>query len=223
MHNCRFFSCTGFPGSIGAIDCTHVKIKKPSMDVECCYINRKGYFSKNVQLISDYDLNILSANARFGGSTHDAYIWENSKCKEYLESQYNANANSNWLIGDSGYPLQPWLMTPFRNPESVGQENYNKVHIQARNCVERLNGVLKKVFTCLSHERGILVSPLYSGVIINACLTLHNFRLIHKQTIPDVNGSNISIMHEEAIDEDIPNVLNQGRRVRESIVRNYFN
>lgn len=187
-----------------------------------CYINRKGYFSKNVQLICDFDLNILSCFARFGGSTHDAFIWENSQCKEFMEAQFNRNIDSSWLIGDSGYPLQPWLMVPFRNPESDGQENFNKHHIRARNCVERLNGVLKKVFACLSHDRGILVDPAYSGVIINACLTLHNFRLIHKQVVPDVNVPEIYTNVEYNIEEDL-NVLNQGRRIRQSILRNFFN
>ncbi|XP_017474526.1 PREDICTED: putative nuclease HARBI1 isoform X2 [Rhagoletis zephyria] len=152
-----FFSATGFPGCIGAIDCTHIKIKKPRADVESCYINRKGYFSKNVELLCDYNLNILAGNARFGGSTHDAFIWENSKCKEFLERQYSRDANTSWLIGGSGYPLQPWLMTPFRNPETTGQTNLNFCHIRARNCVERLNGVLNKGFACLSHERGVLI------------------------------------------------------------------
>ncbi|XP_017490621.1 PREDICTED: putative nuclease HARBI1 [Rhagoletis zephyria] len=135
---CTFFSATGFLGCIDAIDCTHIKIKKPRADVESCYINRKGYFSKNVQLLCEYNLNILAGNARFGGSTHDAFIWENSKCKEFLERQYSRDANTSWLIGDSGYPLQPWLMTPFRNPETTGQTNFNFCHIRARNCMERL-------------------------------------------------------------------------------------
>ncbi|XP_054091360.1 putative nuclease HARBI1 [Zeugodacus cucurbitae] len=220
-----FFSSTGFPGCIGAIDCTHVKIKKPAADVECCYINRKGYFSKNVQLICDYNLNIVSGNARYGGSTHDAFIWENSQCKQFLERQNASDVDSSWLIGDSGYPQQPWLMTPFRNPQTIGQNNYNDCHIRARNCVERLNGVLKKVFGCLSHERGVLFKPAYAGSIINACLTLHNIRLKRNLPIPDINVSSNFSMEVDNLEENRENcsVLNQGRRCRDNIVRNYFN
>uniref|UniRef100_A0A0K8WMC4 Putative nuclease HARBI1 n=1 Tax=Bactrocera latifrons TaxID=174628 RepID=A0A0K8WMC4_BACLA len=68
----RFFTATGFPGILGAIDCTHVKIKKPPLAIEHCYINRKGYFCKNVQLVCDFDLNFLACFARYGGNTHDA-------------------------------------------------------------------------------------------------------------------------------------------------------
>lgn len=48
----RFYEETGFPGVIGAIDCTHIRIKRPKREVESCYYNRKGYHSKNVQLVS---------------------------------------------------------------------------------------------------------------------------------------------------------------------------
>ncbi|XP_017461827.1 PREDICTED: putative nuclease HARBI1 [Rhagoletis zephyria] len=92
-----------FPGVLGAIDCTHVKIKKPSSDVEYCYINRKGYFSKNVQLVCDFDLNILGCFARYGGSTHDAYIWESSKIKSHILKAYTANDSTGWFLGDSTF------------------------------------------------------------------------------------------------------------------------
>ncbi|XP_037933030.1 putative nuclease HARBI1 [Teleopsis dalmanni] len=115
----RFFNATGFPGVIGAVDCTHIKIKKPHIEVEHCYRNRKGYFSKDVQLICDFDLKILGCYARYGGSTHDAFIWENSAIKKFLEVNHRQNNDSIWLLGDSGYPLQPWLMTPFRNSENA--------------------------------------------------------------------------------------------------------
>ncbi|XP_050322885.1 putative nuclease HARBI1 [Bactrocera neohumeralis] len=141
----RFFTATGFPGILGAIDCTHVKIKKPPLAVEHFYINRKGYFSKNVQLVCDFDLNILACFARYGGSGHDAYIWESSTLKSHMLNEYTANGSTGWLLGESGYPLQPWLMTPFRNVESISQQRYNDSHVRARNCVERLNGVLKKI------------------------------------------------------------------------------
>ncbi|KAG8235441.1 hypothetical protein J437_LFUL015789 [Ladona fulva] len=43
---------------------------------------------------------------------------------------------------DSGYPLQPWLMTPISNlPPDSPEERYNSHHCRARNCVERCIGV----------------------------------------------------------------------------------
>lgn len=192
--------------------------------MEHCYRNRKGYFSKNVQLVCDYDLRILACYARFGGGAHDAFIWENSRVQQYLEYQYRQGIDTCWLIGDSGYPLQPWLMTPFRNPENASQDSFNQHHISARNCVERLNGVLKKVFACLSHDRGLLLDPAFAGAVVNACCTLHNFRKKNNLPMPEVVIEPPTNVELDCY-EDMPNstsILNEGRRVRERILRNYF-
>jgi hypothetical protein len=51
----KFFRRYGFPGTIGCVDCTHVKILAPTEN-EGDYVNRKGYHSINVQLICDADM-----------------------------------------------------------------------------------------------------------------------------------------------------------------------
>lgn len=47
----EFFRKYHFPGVIGAIDCTHVRILAPREE-EHNYLNRKGYHSLNVQIVS---------------------------------------------------------------------------------------------------------------------------------------------------------------------------
>ncbi|CAH2000558.1 unnamed protein product [Acanthoscelides obtectus] len=46
----RFMEARCFPGVIGAIDCTHVEILRPTLE-EHNYLNRKGYHSKNIQIV----------------------------------------------------------------------------------------------------------------------------------------------------------------------------
>lgn len=41
---------SNIPNIVGAIDCTHIKIKNPGGKYPALYINRKGYFSWNVQV-----------------------------------------------------------------------------------------------------------------------------------------------------------------------------
>ncbi|XP_055910032.1 putative nuclease HARBI1 [Eupeodes corollae] len=96
-----FFNENGFPGVIGAVDCTHVRIQKPNIEIEACYLNRKGYHSKNVQLVCDFNLKILSVIAKFGGSSHDSYIWDGSQVKSLLERRYvacDSGEHSSWLF-----------------------------------------------------------------------------------------------------------------------------
>ena len=43
-----------FPGVIGAIDCTHVRIACPKADEAGMFYNRKGYYSLNCQFVCDH-------------------------------------------------------------------------------------------------------------------------------------------------------------------------
>ncbi|XP_037940063.1 putative nuclease HARBI1 [Teleopsis dalmanni] len=90
-----------FPNVIGAIDCTHIKIKKVGGDISQYYINRKGYYSLNVQVVCDANLKICNVVARWRGNTHDCRIFDESIFKEQLE----AGKFKGRLVGDSGYKL----------------------------------------------------------------------------------------------------------------------
>lgn len=48
----KFMRYSGFPGVIGAIDCTHVLIIAPPEPLEDSYVNRHNHHSINVQLVS---------------------------------------------------------------------------------------------------------------------------------------------------------------------------
>jgi hypothetical protein len=49
-----FFMHGGFPGVIGCVDGTHVRIQAPTQD-EPTYVNRKGWHSINVQAVCDHE------------------------------------------------------------------------------------------------------------------------------------------------------------------------
>ncbi|XP_045541761.1 uncharacterized protein LOC123720946 isoform X2 [Papilio machaon] len=47
----------------------------------------------------------------------------------------------NNLASDSGYPQRSYLVTPILNAEPGSRgENYTRVHVKARNCIERAFG-----------------------------------------------------------------------------------
>ncbi|XP_059202297.1 putative nuclease HARBI1 [Centropristis striata] len=109
-----FSAVANMPGVIGAIDCTHVRIKAPSGDA-FAYINRKNFHSVNVQLICDAKCVLINVVARWPGGTHDAFILRNCAVGTRLE---DGAVRDGWLIGDRGYPLTPWLMTPLASPQT---------------------------------------------------------------------------------------------------------
>lgn len=218
----KFFEQCGMPGVIGAIDCTHIAIIAPR-DEEHNYVNRKGFHSKNVQLICDQNLLILNVNATFPGSVHDSFIWRQSQVKVHLQNAFENGQRNTWLLGDSGYPQEPWLMTPIQGalPHSA-ERRYNDSHTLGRNCIERVNGVLKGRFRCLLGERKLRYEPQKVGVIINACCILHNMCI--KWRVPVDEG--MVVEDQDNFRENNPavplNIHNEGIHIRNSIVTRYF-
>lgn len=59
INKARFMDMIGFPRIIGAIDCTHID-GLAANEEKHNYVNRKGFHFKNVQLICNFDLQILN-------------------------------------------------------------------------------------------------------------------------------------------------------------------
>ncbi|KAB0790589.1 hypothetical protein PPYR_15005, partial [Photinus pyralis] len=142
-----FYQIAGFPGVLGAIDCTHIKIQSPGGEYAERFRNRKGYFSVNVQAVCNAKLKIQNIIARWPGSVHDSTIFNDSALKVDFESGLYGNG---YLLGDNGYPCKRYILTPYLNPASPSQRAYNRAQIATRNPVERLFGVIKRRFPCLS-------------------------------------------------------------------------
>lgn len=94
-----------------------------------------------------------------------------------LEHDYENGERNTWLLGDSGYPLEKWLITPFKNQSTEQQRQFNHIHAQGRNAIERCNGVLKGTFRCLLGERKLRYQPPKVIKIVNVCCALYNMLL----------------------------------------------
>ncbi|KAK3880489.1 hypothetical protein Pcinc_015011 [Petrolisthes cinctipes] len=91
------------------------------------------------------------------------------------------------LLGDSGYLLEPFLMTPVTNPTNEAEELYYRALVRTRVIVELTLGVVKNRFRCIHRFGGELqYTPLRSAKIVSACLLLHN-RCVSR-SIPDPNN-----------------------------------
>ncbi|VEN51239.1 unnamed protein product, partial [Callosobruchus maculatus] len=179
----QFFLKHNIPGIIGCIDCTHVALFPPKINdpnfPEYLYINRKGYHSINVQLVCDDKLEIMNVCARYPGSNHDSYIWNSCNLKNVLQNLHEAGHTDYFLLGDSGYALRSWLLTPITpepNPNTP-ESHYNSAHKRIRSTIERCNGVLKMRFRCLFKHRVLHYDPETACKIINTCCILHNICL----------------------------------------------
>ncbi|CAI6352676.1 unnamed protein product [Macrosiphum euphorbiae] len=151
----KFNTKYNFPGIVGIIDCTHIGIFPPKTDdpvhPEYMYVNRKNYHSINVQLVCDSDMKIINVSALFPGSVNNAYIWNNSLLEPTLRRIYNYNPEGFYLLGDSGYPLRPWLMTPLMQYKpNTPEERYNRRFKHVRSLIERLSRALEEFVNALN-------------------------------------------------------------------------
>ena len=79
-------------------------------------------------------------------------------------------------VGESGYPAEPWLLTPLTTPTTPSEHAYNASHARTRNVIERCFGVMKSRFRCLDNSGGtLLYSPERACRIVTAVSVLHNF------------------------------------------------
>ncbi|XP_058840830.1 putative nuclease HARBI1 [Topomyia yanbarensis] len=170
-----FYAKTGFPGVIGCVDGTHVSIIPPARDKHL-YYNRKGFHSLNVMLVCDHNLVIRYLDANHPGSSHDSFVWNGSSLNQLLSQRYENGERNSW--GDAGYPLTPFLITPFRTGSSTTdrQTRFNEVHSKTRITVERSIGMAKNTFRCLLGARQLYYKPEKATQIVNVC----NLRIKHK-------------------------------------------
>lgn len=158
-----------FPSVIGCIDGCQIEVLAPGIKNRETLRNRKDAISINVQAVCDHRLLFTNLVNRWAGSVHDSRIFSNSDLMGLLES----GSVTGYLLGDSGYPLKPYLMTPISDPQKPEQFSYNISHVQTRNCIERAFGVLKKRFAILSQPIRLDLKNALNA--ITACFVLHNF------------------------------------------------
>lgn len=207
----KFYDVGHFPGVIGAIDCTHVRVICPNKENAMAFVNRKQFYSINVQAVCDSDAFITNIVARWPGSTHDSRIFENSNIADKLRD----GALDGILLGDSGYACRAYLLTPILKPKNAGEVRYNTAHRRTRCVIERCFGLLKRRFPCL--HLGLRTALANTLVIIVATAVLHNFALIHREQDfdEDIEDENVPFDIVAAADAS-------GNAKRQLIISRYF-
>ena len=179
------------------MDGTHVPIIAPPED-EYAYVNRKKFHSINVMAVCNAQMVLTSVVAKWPGSSHDSFILNSSSLNTKFESgQYGRS----WLLGDSGYALKPWLITPLKDPSTPQQRRFNRCHKKTRSLIERAFGILKSRWRILDHTGGrMCYLPDKVAKIFLSCSILHNICRRNGTPIVDCNlhDDGTTDMEEEA-------------------------
>ncbi|XP_064652596.1 putative nuclease HARBI1 [Lineus longissimus] len=197
-----FYNISGFPRVLGCIDGTHVRIICPNQqgrvpNYEASFVNRKGYHSLNIQAVCDHTGKFTNIVAKWPGATHDSYIFRNSA----LSSNFaGARGEDGMMLGDSGYPCRPFLITPYPNPTTPREQHFNKSLCGTRVRIEHAFGVLKRRFHVLHGE--VRMQPERVVKIVSACTVLHNIAVMRGEREPPEDESDNSDLENNDIDSD---------------------
>ncbi|KAK0154265.1 Protein ALP1-like [Merluccius polli] len=182
----RLAGSAAFNKVAGSIDGCHVRVKPPAADSDC-YLNRKLFYSVQLQAVVDHTAMFKDVCVGYTGSVHDSRVLKNSPL--YLEKQYPPPGYC--LIGDGGYPCLSYpitLMTPYRQPlRNQLQAAYNSRLTKARGVVERAFGILKTRWRAV-FLKVLEVDVLFVPEVILCCTILHNICLSQGDVLDPEDG-----------------------------------
>ncbi|XP_016122431.1 putative nuclease HARBI1 [Sinocyclocheilus grahami] len=170
------------PQCVGAIDGSHIPIIAPEKYPRD-YFNRKGWHSIVIQAVVDGKGLFWDLCVGHPGSVHDARVLRQSYLWKMLNDGHPLNQSKvhisgydvgYYLIGDSAYPLQNWLMKPFPDTGRLTpqQQRFNLRLSCARSVVDSSFGRLKARWRCLL-KRSDCKLELIKKMVLTCCV-LHN-------------------------------------------------
>ncbi|MCO5590796.1 hypothetical protein L7F22_044771 [Adiantum nelumboides] len=132
-----FRAMRGLANCCGAIDCTHILMNLPKNEANEAWFDRNGDYSMIVQGVVDHrmwfmDLDhrmrFMDLNIGWPGSCNDKRVLRNSGLYRLCQGRerlagpaikHLGLSISEYIMGDGGYVLLPWMMIPFQRPMLV--------------------------------------------------------------------------------------------------------
>ena len=190
----EFKDMKGFPGIIGEIDGTHIAIRTPCQHPEN-YFNRKNVPSIILQAVCDANGHFINIYCGWPGSVHDARVLKNSPLYSNANEVGNYFSPNMHLLRDAAYPIQHWLLTPYKDNGQLNlvKKNYNYMHSSSRMVIEQAFGLLKGRFRRLKfvdmlNTEAIVKIVVSCCVLHEYCLQNNDFLLDNTDTEEEVNN-----------------------------------
>ncbi len=164
----------------GVIDGTHIQVSKPKTTFpEDYYYCKITSYSIVAQAIVNSKKQIIDICVGLPGNTNDYKVLHMFALYKHVQNQglfdprKGVNGFPSYLLGDKGYPLITWIMTPFKKEgqHSILEILYNRKHKRGRLVVENIFGILKKTFKELQKFE-LHVTFLHD--VFTCCCLLHN-------------------------------------------------
>lgn len=170
-----------------------------------------------MQVVCDHKMKIRDIFGGYPGSVHDSRVFRTSPLFQTLQEK----CQNYVILGDSGYPLLPNLLTPFKDRGQLtrAQRNYNIKLAKNRYIVEHCFGLLKQKFRQLFHIKLRNITDIVH--FIRACCVLHNLAINDTFQYEENEQRNVDLLPQDNFedDSDYEEDIN-GREVRNQVVYN---
>lgn len=127
------------------------------------------------------------------------------------------------FLGDSGYPAEPFLLTPIANPATAAERHYNSSLTKSRSLVERSFGLWKGRFRSMDKSGGrLMYTPEKCCKLIVTSMVLHNYCVKNKVQLNEEDQVFADNYHD---DMTAPiGLVEEGCGVvtRNNVILNYF-
>ncbi|XP_043698823.1 protein ALP1-like [Telopea speciosissima] len=192
----KFERIRGLPNCCGAIDTTHIMMCSPTVDpTNDVWYDREKNHSMVLQAIVDPEMRFRDIVTGWPGSMSDSLVLRSSgffnlceKGKRLNGKQIELSKGSEvreYIIGDAGFPLLPWLVVPYQGKElSETRAEFNKRLFATRMVAQRALARLKEMWRII---QGVMWRPDKNKLprIILVCCLLHNIVIDLEDEVQD--------------------------------------
>ena len=181
----KFENIRGLSNCCGAVDTTHILMTLPSTDsLTNVWLDHEKNCSMILQAIVDPNLRFRDVVTGWPGSLSDDHVLRSSAFYKLAEEGKRLNGNKKalpegtmlreYIVGDTGFPLLPWLLTPYKGEGlSDVQVEFNKRLVATQMVAKRALARLKEMWKII---QGVMWKPDKHKLprIILVCCMLHN-------------------------------------------------
>nr|GEX27633.1 hypothetical protein [Tanacetum cinerariifolium] len=193
---CQFEKIWGIPNCCGAIDTTHILMSVVSTDPSLkMWFDREKKQTMTLQAIVGPDLRFLNITAGSPGCLTDERILKSSAFFELCNKGERLNGKQRvlsegnkieeYIVGNSGFPLLKWLLTPYQGRRLRASEaKFNEMLLRTHKVANEAFVKLKENWKII---KGVLWRPNKDRLpmIILACCILHNILIDKEDEVQD--------------------------------------
>ncbi|XP_062197668.1 protein ALP1-like [Phragmites australis] len=181
----KFEKIHSLPNCCGVVDTTHITMCLSSAEPNCkVWLDHEKNYSMILQAVVDLDMRFTDIVTGWPGSMKESSILHSSGLFKLCEKDERLNGSKlklsdgseigEYMIGDAGYPLLPWLLTPYPEKDlTESKTEFNRRHSAARAVAPRTLAKFKDTWKFLQGE---MWRPDKHKLprIIHVCCLLHN-------------------------------------------------